>query len=132
MLLPNRSNAAKSDSGQLSIGEDYTDLEPVIALTITDFEMFPDLNQSISRFILKEKTYLTDYPIYDIELVFIELPKFQKELAELETLTDKWLYFMKSARKLNSVPLVMQTIPEINQAFEIAKEVSNFSRLCQL
>ena len=42
---------------------------------------------------LKERTYLTDYSsIYDIELVFIELPKFQKELPDLETLMDKWLY----------------------------------------
>ncbi|WP_337906923.1 PD-(D/E)XK nuclease family transposase [Iningainema tapete] len=35
-----------------------------------------------------------------MELVFVELPKFKKELNELETLTDKWLYFLKSANKL--------------------------------
>jgi len=97
-------NAAKAYSNQLDVGEDYTILEPVIALTITDFAMFPELNQLISRFILKEKTYLVDYPIYDIELVFIELPKFQKSLEDLENLTDKWLYFLKTARKLESVP----------------------------
>jgi len=37
-------NAAKAYSNQLNIGEDYTILEPVIALTITDFAMFPELN----------------------------------------------------------------------------------------
>lgn len=117
-------NAAKADPEQLIIDNDYTDLEPVIALTIADFEMFPELEQNISHFILKDKTYLTDYPIYDIELVFIELPKFQKELADLKTLTDKWIYFMKSARELDSIPAVMQTVPEIKQAFEIAKEAN--------
>ncbi len=117
-------NAAKAYSNQLDVGEDYTILEPVIALTITDFAMFPELNQLISRFILKEKTYLVDYPIYDIELVFIELPKFQKSLEELKTLTDKWLYFLKTARKLESVPTVMDDIPAIRKAFAIANQAN--------
>lgn len=117
-------NAAKTYSNQLEVGEDYTDLEPVIALTITDFPMFPELNQLISRFILKEKTYLTDYPIYDIELVFIELPNFRKQLEELETLTDKWLYFLKTAKKLEIVPPVMGSVPAIQKAFEIANQAN--------
>jgi len=117
-------NATKAYSTQLDIGEDYIDLEPVIALTITDFEMFPEFDQLTSRFILKEKTYLTDYPIYDIELVFIELPKFQKTLEELESLTDKWLYFLKAARKLESVPSVMDNVPAIKKAFAIANQAN--------
>jgi predicted transposase/invertase (TIGR01784 family) len=117
-------NAAKTYSTQLRVGEDYTDLQPVIALTITDFDMFPELNQLSSRFILKEKTYLTDYPIYDIELVFVELPKFNKNLEQLETLTDKWLYFLKTARKLEIVPPIMDAIPEIKKAFEIANQAN--------
>jgi predicted transposase/invertase (TIGR01784 family) len=120
-------NAAKAYSSQLDIGEDYTDLQPVIALTITDFTMFPELDQLTSRFILKEKTYLTDYSIYDIELVFVELPKFQKSLEELETLSDKWLYFLKTARKLESVPANMGNVPAIKKAFAIANQ-SNLSK----
>jgi predicted transposase/invertase (TIGR01784 family) len=117
-------NASKAYSTQLDIGEDYMDLEPVIALTITDFEMFPELEKLTSRFILKEKTYLTDYPIYDIELVFIELPKFKKTLEELDSLTDKWLYFLKTARKLESVPTVMDNVPAIKKAFAIANQAN--------
>ena len=120
-------NAAKAYSIQLETGEDYTLLNPVIALTITDFEMFPHLDKIISRFILKEKNYLIDYLIYDIELVFVELPKFNKKLEELETITDKWLYFIKSARTLESVPEIMGTVPEIQKAFEIANQ-ANLSR----
>lgn len=117
-------NAAKTYSTQLGVGEDYIDLQPVIALTITDFDMFPELDQLLSRFILKEKTYLTDYPIYDIELVFIELPKFQKQLGELKTLADKWLYFLKTARKLEIVPPVMDSVPAIKKAFAIANQAN--------
>jgi predicted transposase/invertase (TIGR01784 family) len=113
-------NAAKAYSIQLDAGEDYTLLNPVIALTITDFEMFPDLDKVISRFILKERDFLIDYPIYDIELVFAELPKFTKELNQLETLADKWLYFLKSARSLHEVPENMGSVPEIQQAFQMA------------
>ena len=117
-------NAAKAYSTQLGIGQDYILLDPVIALTITDFEMFPEINQLISRFILKEKDFLIDYPIYDIELVFVELPKFHKEVNGLETLSDKWLYFLKCARQLDVVPESMNLVPEIKQAFEIANEVN--------
>ena len=117
-------NAAKAYSIQLDSGEDYTLLNPVIALTITDFEMFPNLDKVISRFSLKEQDYLVDYSIYDIELVFVELPKFNKNLEELETLTDKWIYFLKSARSLETVPETMGEVPEIQKAFEIANQAN--------
>ena len=117
-------NAAKAYSLQLDQGEDYTLLNPVIALTITDFEMFPNLDRVISRFVLKEKEFLVDYLIYDIELVFVELTKFTKKLEELESLTDKWIYFLKTARSLNTIPATMGTVPEINKAFEIANQAN--------
>ena len=113
-------NAAKAYSIQLDTGAYYTLLNPVIALTITDFEMFPNLDKVISRFILKERDYLVDYLIYDIELVFVELPKFGKKLEELETLTDKWIYFLKNAKSLELVPEQMGEIPAIQKAFEVA------------
>jgi predicted transposase/invertase (TIGR01784 family) len=117
-------NAAKAYSNQLGVGQDYSLLNPVIALTITDFVMFPEIEQLISRFILKEKDFLIDYPIYDIELVFVELPKFEKEVNVLETLADKWLYFLKCSRQLAIVPESMNVVPEIKRAFEIANEVN--------
>jgi predicted transposase/invertase (TIGR01784 family) len=114
-------NAAKAFSIQLRVGEDYTLLNPVIALTITDFEMFEGSSKVISRYRLKEKEDLTDYSD-DIELVFVELPKFNKQLDDLETLSDKWLYFLKAANTLTSVPPTMEEVPEINHAFQVARE----------
>ncbi|MBP0039328.1 MAG: Rpn family recombination-promoting nuclease/putative transposase, partial [Roseofilum sp. SID1] len=58
----------------------------------------------------------------DLELVFVELPKFTKDLNQLETLADKWIYFMKFARSLTSIPESLNEIPELHQAFEIANE----------
>ncbi len=57
-----------------------------------------------------------------MELIFVEVPKFTKELNELETLTDKWIYFMKFARSLTSIPENMDDIAELHQAFEIANQ----------
>jgi predicted transposase/invertase (TIGR01784 family) len=48
-------NAAKAYSIQLNVGEDYTLLNPIIALTITDFEMFPQSPKVISSYALREK-----------------------------------------------------------------------------
>ena len=117
-------NAAKAYSIELSEGESYANLNPVIALTITDFVMFDDAEQHISRFILKEKDCLIDYPIYDLELVFVELPKFKRSLSELETLTDRWIYFLQHAPDLQTIPATMAEVPAINQAFAIANKAT--------
>ncbi|MFN8967365.1 MAG: Rpn family recombination-promoting nuclease/putative transposase [Pseudanabaena sp.] len=117
-------NAAKSYSVQLTTGQGYNLLNPVIALTITDFVMFADLPNVTSRFVLKEKDFLIDYPIYDIELIFMELPKFKKNLPELKTIIDKWLFFLNNARKLQNIPATMDTIPEIKKAFYIANQAN--------
>ncbi|MFZ4728121.1 MAG: Rpn family recombination-promoting nuclease/putative transposase [Pseudanabaena sp.] len=117
-------NAAKSYSIQLTTGQGYELLNPVIALTITDFVMFADLPNVTSRFVLKEKDFLIDYPIYDIELIFVELPKFKKDLSELETIIDKWLFFLNNARKLQNIPATMDNIPELKKAFYIANQAN--------
>jgi predicted transposase/invertase (TIGR01784 family) len=117
-------NAAKAYSIQLNTGEHYPSLDPVIALTITDFVMFPEIEAVISRFILKEKTYLIDYLINDLELVFVELPKFQRSLNQLSTLTEKWIYFLSHAKDLSTVPPTMGAVEEIEQAFAMANRAT--------
>jgi len=117
-------NAAKAYSIQLPAGEDYPALSPVIALTITDFTMFPEIESVITRFILKEKHHLIDYPVDDLELVFVELPKFQQSLTELDTLAEKWLYFLRHARDLSTVPPTMGDVTEIQQAFVMANRAN--------
>ena len=115
-------NATKTYSAQLNKGDEYEVLSPVIALTITDFKMFDDIDRPISRFVLKEKQSSVEYPASDLELVFIELPKFNTSLADLETLADKWIYFLKHAKDLTLVPENMGAIGEIQQAFDIANK----------
>ncbi|MEZ2317423.1 MAG: Rpn family recombination-promoting nuclease/putative transposase [Microcoleus sp.] len=117
-------NAAKTYASQLQKGQGYRMLKPVIALTITDFEMFKNSNKLISRFVYKEEESNLPYPDNDLKLVFVELPKFTKTVDQLETLADKWLYFMKYAVTITDVPPVMDSVPEIHQAFDIADRVN--------
>ncbi len=117
-------NAAKAYASQLQKGQGYRMLRPVIALTITDFEMFKNSNNLISRFVYKEEISNLPYPDNDLKLVFVELPKFTKTVDRLETLADKWLYFMKYAVTITEIPPVMDSVPEIHQAFDIADRVN--------
>ena len=117
-------NTAKTYSTQLIRGEGYFKLKPVIALTITDFKMFENDREVISHFVFKEKKRLFEYPDPGMEMIFIELPKFNKQLDHLETLTDKWVYFMKNAPSLEVVPSTMENVSEIQQAFAIANETN--------
>ena len=115
-------NAAKTYSAQLGTGEDYTLLNPVIALTITDFVMFDELDGYRSCFVLKEKDFLIDYPTYDLELVFVELPKFEQSLAQLDSLMAQWLFFLKNAKDLQTIPDQLEDVPALRQAFEFANQ----------
>ncbi len=112
-------NAAKKYSSQLVKGEEYSLLNPVIALTIVDFEMFPESDKVITNFKLIEKESFISYND-DVELIFIELPKFNKSLEELENIKDEWIYFIKNAGDLSIVPENIN--PTIKNALNIVNE----------
>jgi predicted transposase/invertase (TIGR01784 family) len=120
-------NWAKAYSTQLDQGHDYHKLKPVIALTITDFTLFEDTELEsvvISYFNLSEKHHKVAYLEDDLELVFVELPKFDKTESKLSTITDKWIYFLKHAGDLKSIPQILGGEPAINQALSIANTAS--------
>jgi predicted transposase/invertase (TIGR01784 family) len=110
---------AKNYSMQLSQGNNYQLLNPIIALTIVDFVMFKNSDKIISYFKLLEKDSFINYSD-DLEMIFVELPKFDKELEQLETISDKWLYFIKNSAKLHDIPKNMPN--EIESAFEVSNK----------
>jgi len=111
-------NTAKNYSTQLVKGEQYHLLKPVIALTIVDFDMFPDNDALINYFKVLNKK---DFSLYnhDIELIFVELNKFTKALEECKNDQDNWLYFLKNAGELEFMP---KTLPKtIETAYETTR-----------
>ncbi len=119
-------NVAKAYSAQLRPKGAYSSLKPVIGLTITDFQLFDEeeVKGTFSRYGLYDLENKMAYPENDIELFFVELPKFKKTVTELKTLTDKWLYFLRYASEVEAVPKQMQDEASIVEAFEIADRVN--------
>ena len=112
-------NAAKNYSTQLNTKEDYHLLNPVIALTIVDFIMFDDSDKIISNFKLIEKEKFINYND-DIELIFVELPKFKTQLQELQNIKEQWIYFLQNAGSLEFIPKEFDSC--IQKALDVANE----------
>lgn len=63
---------------------------------------------------------------YDkLKFIYIELPKFQKSLDELETHFDKWLFLFRYLADLTDRPIPLQE-DIFNELFEVA-EIAQFS-----
>jgi predicted transposase/invertase (TIGR01784 family) len=114
-------NAVKQYSNQLGKGKKYHSLNPVIALTFTNFVMFNEFDKYQSAFELLEKETFTQYN-GDIELVFVELPKFTKSLEQLIDIKDKWIYFIQHAGDLDYIPETLKEQPCIEDAFDRVNE----------
>ena len=113
-------NAAKNYSVQLNKSENYNLLNPVIALSIVDFNMFENTPNIINHFKLLEKEEFITYND-DIELIFVELPKFKKELDELSNIKEEWIYFLKNAGSLEYIPndldnSIKEALNNVNEA----------------
>ena len=94
--------SSKSYSSQLNIGEDYNKLRPTIFIGILNFEFLEGENYLSRHLILDAETQ--EHKLKDLDFNFIELPKFNKTEAELKTLVDKWVYFIKNAENLTVIP----------------------------
>lgn len=93
---------------------------PVIFIGILDFTLFDQTEEPdcISEHrILNIKTLKNR--IDKLTFFFIELPKFTKNIDELETITDKWIYFLQHAEECTNVPQQLKKIEEIKEAFHL-------------
>ncbi|MEG3925560.1 MULTISPECIES: Rpn family recombination-promoting nuclease/putative transposase [unclassified Microcoleus] len=117
-------NAAKTYATQLKPREGYSKLNPLIALKITDFILFENTEKFLTHFVFKELEENFEYYNREIELVFVELPKFNKELEQIENLIQSWIYFIKNAPIFDEMPEKFASIPEIQTAFSIASRTN--------
>jgi predicted transposase/invertase (TIGR01784 family) len=110
--------AAKTYTNQISAGEDYPKLNQVIFIGILNFNEF-DGTACLTRHLLLN-TETGQQELKDLEFNFIELPKFTKTEAELETAIDKWVWFIKHAPDLEVIPHHAQSEPALLHAYETA------------
>lgn len=117
-------NLAKAYTNQLVKGEDYPLLNPAIAVTIADFILFKKTEDVINQFVFQEKNKKFKFLDEELQLIFVELPKFKKSIPELNTLTDKWIYFLKEAASLDEIPESLKEVSEIEFALNLANQAN--------
>ena len=83
-------------------GKKYNyDLKPVVAVVFMEFKVFAD-DRYIRRAKLRE---VNGASVSDtLNFAFVELPKFNKPLDELETTLDKALYALKNMKNMTQMP----------------------------
>ncbi|MEM7658647.1 MAG: Rpn family recombination-promoting nuclease/putative transposase [Bacteroidota bacterium] len=89
-------------STQIKRGEQYPLLKPTYFIGILDFDFFESEAYLSNHIILNQETY--EHALKDIRFSFIELKKFKLSADDLNTLMEKWIFFIKHAASLEVIP----------------------------
>jgi PD-(D/E)XK nuclease family transposase len=125
-------NACKAYAGQLKEGDWYTQLTDVVAISICDFELWPDKKQDekdlprvpmLSRWNMTERGS-KNHGLLQVQYAFLELPKMPPlqphEASEL-TGADLWAWLFVHAPELTEVPADLTPGP-YGDALELANK----------
>jgi predicted transposase/invertase (TIGR01784 family) len=111
-------------SQQLKKGEDFSKLTKTISIHVLNFNHFDELDYHNVYHILNAKTYRRCFE--HLELHFIELKKFNKDLSRLITALDRWAVFLNKAEQWerNFVPRELSDDPAIIRAAQALDTLS--------
>ncbi|MEO5729105.1 MAG: PD-(D/E)XK nuclease family transposase, partial [Byssovorax sp.] len=122
-------NACKSYVGQLRTSEKYTRLMDVVAISICDFELWPDAEQKerelplvpmLSRWNMTERGS-GNHGLLQVQYAFLELPKLPERKPDTGALQWAWLFV--HAPQLTEVPPDLPPGP-YRQALELANKAT--------
>ncbi len=117
-------NASKAYVHQLERGENYEQLKPIYGLGLinTRFDSDEDHWYHHYKIVNVEKPQAE---IKDLQLIFIELPKFRAKHYPEKKLQVLWLRFISELNeKVNQAPAELLEVAEIKQALELAEEAA--------
>lgn len=101
------------------------ELKAVYTIAILDFVFEEDKSEKQKfRYDVKLTDIETKKVFYDkLTFIYLEMPKFNKTIDELETRFDKWLFVLKNLNRLNRVPdkLKEKIFDKLFETAEIAK-----------
>ena len=101
------------------------ELKAVYTIAILDFVFDEDKKEKHKfRYDVKLSDIETKKVFYDkLTFIYLEMPKFNKSLDEIETRFDKWLYVLKNLNRLDRVPdkLREKIFDQLFETAEIAK-----------
>ena len=119
-------NASKVYTRQLDKGIEYKGLQPVYALSIVNEIFETNINEYYHHYILTH-TKDRNKNIDDIQLIFVELPKFKAQNIHDKKLIVLWLRYLsgiENGKEMLDKDLLeaLNSVPEIAQALELTKE----------
>ena len=112
---------------QAQKGEWDYQLKAVYTVGILNFK-FERPDNDPTKFIHRVKLIETETKevFYDkLTYIYLEMPKFIKEVDQLETHFDKWLYVLKNLHRLEEIPPVLQE--RVFKKLFSAAEVANYN-----
>jgi hypothetical protein len=121
-------NACKAYAGQLKAGDWYTKLTDVMAISICDFELWPDARQDeqklprvpmLSRWNMTERGSKND-GLLQVQYAFLELPKMPAQRPDVPG-ADLWAWLFVHAPELTEVPADLPPGP-YGDALELANQ----------
>lgn len=96
----------------------------ILDFTFDDYENEPEKSEVVHTIKLKNQNGKTFYE--KLTYIYLEMPNFKKQEADLKTRLDKWLYFIKHLEDFQSIPTVFKD-EVFTQAFEKA-ELAKFGQ----
>ncbi|BDD07769.1 hypothetical protein FUAX_02010 [Fulvitalea axinellae] len=100
-------------------------LKAVYTVCIMDF-IFDEHQQDELLHQVKLMNIKTNKVFYDkLTFIYLETPKFKKQLHELESQFDKWLYLLRNLNRLTDRPLQLQE--RVFQKFFDAAEIAKYT-----
>jgi len=121
---------AKLYSSQLEEGGEYVELMPTICINILDFELFSEIKNLHTCFLLREKNF-AEYVLTDhLVIHFLEVPKLQDE--KIKTKLEKWLFYLKYEGKEEERMKILLKDHDINKAHKAYKHFTEDERLREI
>ena len=113
---------------QAQKGEWNYELKAVYTIAILDFVFDEDKNEPDKyKYFVKLSDIDTNKIFYNkLTFVYLEMPKFKKELSEIDTHFEKWLYVLRHLEKLDQIPPKL-TEKIFKRVFDVA-EIAKFNR----
>lgn len=113
--------AAFALSNQLKKGDFYNQLQPVIFVGIMNNLLFSKNKKAVSHHLICDMD-TQEQSLKHLEFHYVELNNFNKKLDQLKTNIDKWLYFLKKADSLETVPQEFADSKEFKEAFQVLQQ----------
>ena len=109
---------ARLYTGQLKSGVNYDKLEKTIVINILNFNCLEEEDYHNTYKLLN--CHSKEELINHLEIHFIELEKYNKDLSEARTALDRWTEFLKKAHKYNKdkIPAELSQIKSIEKAIK--------------